>query len=64
MYHLRVVIALTYVEGQLTYLSEPNAPHEEPIKETMTIDLPTGDLYRYRTMLFREHCFQGVWRPT
>ncbi len=63
MYRLHVAIALTYIEGQLTYLSEPNAPHKEPIKEMMTIDLPNGDLYHYRAMFFREHCSQEIWRP-
>ncbi len=62
MYRLRVTIAISYVEGRLTFLSEPNAPYEEPIKETMTVNLPSGTLYRYRSMFFREHCFQEVWR--
>ncbi len=64
MYRLRVTIAISYVEGQLTYLSEPDAPYEEPIKETMTVNLPSGNLYHYRSMFFREHCFQEVWRLT
>ncbi len=64
LYRLRVAIAISYVEGQLTYLSEPNALYEEPIKETMTVNLPSGVLYRYRTMFFREYCFQEIWRPT
>ncbi len=64
LYRLRVAIAISYVEGQLTYLSEPNALYEEPIKETMTVNLPSGILYHYRTMFFREYCFQEIWRPT
>ncbi len=43
--HLRVAIALNYLEGQMTYLFEPKAPNKGPIKETMTIDLPSGTFY-------------------
>ncbi len=64
MYRLCVAIAIAYVDDQLTYLSEPNALHEKPVKETMTINLHNGHLYCYRVMFFREHCFQEVWRPT
>ncbi len=63
MYRLRVAITLTYVEGQLTYLSELANPHEEPIKETLTVNLPSEGFHRYRTMFFRERCFLGIWWP-
>ncbi len=64
MYRLHVAIAIAYVDNQLTYLSEPNALYEEPVKEMMTINLLNGHLYHYRVMFFRERCFQEVWRPT
>ncbi len=59
-YRLHVAVALTYFEGQMTYLSEPTVPNGKPVKETMTIELPTESAYRYRTMFFREHFSQGV----
>ncbi len=60
--HLRVAVALNYLEGQMMYLFEPKALNEGPIKEMMTIDLPSGTFFCFRTMLFREHYSQGEWR--
>ncbi len=48
----------------MTYLSEPTAPNEGPVKEMVTINLPSGSFYRYRMMFFREHRSQGAWRLT
>ncbi len=46
-YRLQIAVALNYIEGQMTYLFEPNAPSEGPVKETLTVDLPTGTFYCY-----------------
>ncbi len=63
-YQLRVAIALNYIKGQMTYLFEPNAPSEGPVKETLSGDLPSGSFYCYRTMFFRGRRSQGVCRSS
>ncbi len=59
---LRIAVALNYLEGQMTYLFEPKAPNEGPIKETITIELPSGIFFCFRMMIFRERYSQGAWR--
>ncbi len=56
-----MVIVLTYVNGQLTILSEPNSDGEHPAKEDMPIQLASSGLYQSCVMFFREQHFCGRW---
>ncbi len=51
---LHVVATQTFVNGLLTYLSEPKSLGENPIKETMIIQLAPAHLYQFCMMFFRE----------
>ncbi len=51
---LRVVIAMAYINGQLSVRSEPESVGDRPVFENLPIQLASGSQYRSRVLFLRE----------
>ncbi len=60
-FHLRAVVIQNYMNGQLTYLSEPETPGGNLTFNMMVIHFSSLELYCYRVMFLREERTHGHW---
>ncbi len=61
-FNLRPVVIQTYINGQLTYLSEPQTPGGNPVFNLIVIHFTSLELYSHRVMFLREERTRGRWQ--